>query len=90
MPSIDTFVVADQVPSVGACWSTTFLALTVPPVMSPPCALICSLPSVTEYPAGYSLRIVVQRQWFSAVPSNGSFASIGPEHWIGSFCLTSR
>ena len=48
LPSIDTLVVADQLPSVGPGWSTMFFALTVPPVMSPACALICSLPSATE------------------------------------------
>jgi hypothetical protein len=48
LPSIDTLEVADQLPSVGPGWSTMFFALTVPPVMSPDCALICSLPSATE------------------------------------------
>jgi hypothetical protein len=48
VPSIDTLDVADQLPFVGAGWSTMFFALTVPPVMSPLWALICSLPSASE------------------------------------------
>ena len=36
------------VPSVGAGWSRMFLALTVPPVMSPLAALMASLPPLTE------------------------------------------
>ena len=48
LPSIDTLVVTDQLPSVGPGCRMMFFALTVPPVMSPPTALMFSLPPLSE------------------------------------------